>query len=126
MISTSFLNIKFIDIFILFNANKIEEVDTSFVAYTSAKLFKFTSNKAAILNSETYNTNTTFYFKNIAGSRAFSSPLSILHLNKDNKIPVFQTGFNYFNLLQFVYRLILLFLEKGSTKFRVYGLINDF
>ena len=120
-----YLTIKFIDIFRRFRAIKIEHIQ-SITTYNSEKQCSFISQNDVTLDGELYAINTKFLFKNVSGSRRFNSNLSIIHLQKDGAAIKFQSTFNYFALLQFIYKLILLFLEKGSTKFRIYALINDF
>ena len=67
---------------------------------------------------------TVFQLKNMSGSRAFSNDMSILTLIKGTETIKFESVFNYLTIAICIQ--ILLFLEKGSNKFRIYGLINDF
>lgn len=83
---------------------------------------KFTFKAKSIKNGEFGDTTEkTFTFRNAGGSDDFEGKYVIFNIENVK----FENHFNFFILLPILQRLLLLFLTVGSTKFRVYALIND-
>ena len=88
--------------------------------FTNKSIIKFKAKSK--INGEFGDTNMKdFTFRNVGGSDDFEGKYVIFDIQNI----IFKNNFNFFTLLPILHRLLLLFEAVGSTKFRVYALIND-